>query len=168
MERLRTQFGKEARIKCSLVAHVIWGDVGWFESNILDKFNMFISTGPLQYSIENGKYKLIVEVDTEIANYYRSLIPNYLRVKRQKYPAHISVVRNEEVVNLLEWGKYQNQEVTFWYNGIIHNDEAYFWLQANSLELQDIRVKLGLTSSSRITRSPDGQHTFHISLGNIK
>lgn len=129
---------------------------------------MFTSTGTLVSSIEQGNFKLIVEVDPEISNYYRSLIPEYYRVNRQRYAPHISVIRDEPILYLEKWESLQRKVVTFWYHDVIHNDETYFWLEANSWELQDIRVKLGLTSTSRITRSPDGRHAFHITLGNLK
>lgn len=128
---------------------------------------MFTSTGTLVASVGQG-FKLIVEVDPEISNYYRSLIPEYHRVNRQRYAPHISVIRDESILYSEEWNSLQGRLVTFWYGGVIHNDETYFWLEANSWELQDIRVKLGLTSTSRITRSPDGCHSFHITLGNVK
>lgn len=129
---------------------------------------MFTSTGTLVGSVEQGNFKLIVEVDPEISAYYRSLIPRYYRVSRQRYAPHISVIRDEKVLYPDEWEKFQGKEIVFWYSGIIHNDDTYFWLEANSWDLQDIRVKLGLTSTSRITRSPDGSHSFHITLGNLK
>ena len=125
---------------------------------------MFTSTGTLVSYVEQGQLKLIVEVDPQISVYYRSLIPKYCRVNRQRYAPHISVVRDEEVY---EWSDLP-ELVIFWYSGIIHHDDTYFWLEANSWDLQDLRVKLGLTSTSLITRSPDGEHDFHITLGNTK
>ena len=129
---------------------------------------LFTSTGTLVTSVDRGNYKLIVEIDPEISNYYRSLIPKYCRVNRQRYAPHISVVRDEEIRYWSEWNGLQGKVITFWYVGIIHSDETYFWLEVNSWDLQDLRVKLGLTSTSRITRSPDGNHSFHITLGNVK
>lgn len=126
----------------------------------------FTSTGSLKHSVNDDK--IIVEVESEICNYYRSLIPKYYRVNRQRYAPHISVVRDESILYPEELKNLDGRLITFWYSGIIHNDETYFWLEVNSWELQEIRVKLGLTSTSRITRSPDGNHSFHITLGNLK
>lgn len=129
---------------------------------------MFAFTGILTTFVEQNNFKLIVEVDSEISNYYRSLIPKYCRVNRQRYTPHISVVREESIIHLDRWNLLQGKTVICWYNNVIFNDETYFWLEVNSLDLQTIRVKLGLTPTNRITRSPNGEHSFHITLGNTK
>lgn len=127
---------------------------------------MFYSTGTLIYS--NNPYKLIVSVDQGISDYYRSLIPKYKDVKKQMYSAHMSVVRNETPIKLSQWEKYQNINVDFEYEPIIYNDECYYWLNAYSSVLEDIRIELGLLPTNEFTRSPDGKHKFHITIGNIK
>lgn len=118
------------------------------------------------YSI--NPYKLIVSVDNSICDYYKSLIPKHHYVQKQKYAPHISVVRNETPTNLNTWNKYVNKQIIFEYESFIHNDETYYWLNAYSELLEDIRVELGLPSLSEYTKSPDGKHKFHITIGNIK
>lgn len=125
----------------------------------------FNAKGKLCYS--ENPYKLIVEVEEDLAQYYLSLIPKYLRVNRQKYAPHISVVRNE-TIDLSQWGKYEDQQVAFRYENVIYNDINYFWLNAESCSLEAIRLELGLNPNSEITKSPDGKHIFHITLGNLK
>lgn len=49
------------------------------------------SEGILRYTYD----KLIVEVDPGIASFYRAMIPKYHKVQRTRYPAHITVVREE-------------------------------------------------------------------------
>jgi uncharacterized protein YaeQ len=127
---------------------------------------MLKSVGNLLYS--DDPYKLIVSVDDEIGKFYRSLVPKYLAVKKPMYPTHISVVRNQMPVNLSAWRKYHEQEIVFDYDSYIYNDELYYWLNAYSKSLEDIRVELGLPSTSKYTRSPDGRHMFHITIGNLK
>lgn len=127
---------------------------------------MFKSVGKLIY-FENH-YKLIVAVDNEISYYYRALIPKYLQVRKPMYSSHISVVRNEVPPNLNRWGKYQGLEVNFEYESFIYNDELYYWLNAYSPILENVRVDLGLPNLSQYTRSPDGKHKFHITIGNTK
>jgi hypothetical protein len=127
---------------------------------------MFTSIGTLIYS--NNPYKLIVEVDDEIGKFYRSLIPKYLNVQRPMYPTHISTVRNETPPNLSVWGKYQNKEIEFEYDNYIYSGEVYYWLNAYSSHLEDIRLELGLSNTSPYTRSPDGRHRFHMTLANLK
>jgi len=127
---------------------------------------MFKAVGNLVYS--NDPYKLIVSVDDEIGKYYRSLVPKYLAVRKPMYPTHISVVRKQIPVNLSVWNKYQGQEIAFDYDNHIYNDEVYYWLNAYSKQLEDIRLELGLENTSRFTRSNDGRHKFHITIGNTK
>lgn len=127
---------------------------------------IFNSVGTLVYS--EDPYKLIVDVDNEIGNYYRSLIPKYFQVKKPMYSSHISIVRNEVPPNLNMWGKYQGSQISFEYEPFIYSDELYYWLNAYSSVLEDVRVELGLANLSKYTRSPDGKHKFHITLGNTK
>lgn len=127
---------------------------------------MFSSVGTLEYS--ENPYKLIVSVDDNIGRYYYSFIPKYVYARIQMYPSHISVVRKEIPKNMLAWRKYQGQEISFEYEPFIYNDETYYWLNAYSPTLEDIRVELGLAPRSRYTYSPDGRHKFHITIGNTK
>jgi hypothetical protein len=127
---------------------------------------MFSSVGTLVYS--ENPYKLIVNVDNEIGNYYRWFIPKALQVQKPMYSSHISTVRNEVPPNLNVWGKYQGTEIAFEYEPFIYNDELYYWLNAYSPTLEEIRVELGLPTLSEFTRSPDGKHRFHITIGNTK
>lgn len=127
---------------------------------------MFTSIGTLVYS--QDPYKLIVNVDDGIGDYYRSLIPKAWQVKKPMYPSHISTVRNEAPKNMMAWNKYQGMNISFEYDGIIYNDEVYFWLNAYSPKLEEIRLELGLSNLSQFTRSPDGKHKFHITIGNTK
>jgi len=126
---------------------------------------IFDSIGRLIYF--NNPYKLIVEIDSEISRYYLSLIPKYIQLNKPKFAPHISVVR-KEMPNLLYWGKYENQFIDFQYENIIYNDELYYWLNIYSPKLEEIRLELGLTNASGITRAPNGRHRFHTTLGNVK
>ena len=127
---------------------------------------MIQSTGTLLYS--NNPYKLIVSIDNEIGRYYRSLIPKYFNAQPQAYSSHISVVRKEIPPNINVWYKYHGSEIQFEYDSIIYNGEVYFWLNAYSPVLEEIRLELGLQNLSQYTRSPDGRHRFHITIANMK
>jgi hypothetical protein len=127
---------------------------------------MFKSTGTLQYYRES--YKLIVTVDPGIAEYYRALIPKYIVFNKPMYDPHISVIRKETVPNLELWGKYHGQDFEFEYENYIYSSANYLWLNVYSEELENIRLELGLTKTSEITRSPDGRHKFHMTIGNFK
>lgn len=131
-----------------------------------DQDMLFGSSGRLRYSSQVGE-KLIVEVDPEISDYYRSLLPLCMRVKRQRYAPHISVLR-EEYVESEKWILHQDREINFEYSGFIYYNETYVWLGVSSIQLEELRKELGLTPHNLITRSPDGAQKFHITIGNMK
>lgn len=128
---------------------------------------LFPSSGLLTYS--NRPYRLVLEIDQSISDFYRSLVPKCKRLNRQKYSAHISVVRNEVPPNLNLWEKYHHQSVSFEYQSFIYNDNVYYWLNAFSTQLEEIRLELGLSVSSPYTLPLDGfNKCFHSTLGNSK
>ena len=128
------------------------------------------SKGLLRYSNAGDVgLKLILDVDPEIARFYRSLIPKYIITNPQKYTPHISVVRHEHSINMEYWGKYENEQIEFEYSNHIHNGTVYWWLNAFSTRLEEIRVELGLYVHDKYTQPPEGYlKTFHITLGNTK
>ena len=119
--------------------------------------------GPTQF------HKLIVEIDPNIAAFYRSLIPKWHDWNVPLYPSHISVVRKEEIPNLDLWGKHEGEEVKFLYSPIVQMGKVYFWLNVFCKRLEEIRVELGLPVSSPYTRPPEGfQKCFHTTIANNK
>jgi|SRR5208282_548710 len=123
--------------------------------------------GILQYS--DNPLKLILQIDSGLADFYRSTIPKYLHVKPPMFEPHISVIRNPSTpLNMKKWGKYQGKLMDFCYDTYIHNDELYYWLNVKSPDLEDVRKELGMQPYGDVTPSPDGQHLFHITLGNLK
>ena len=127
---------------------------------------MFKSSGTLRYS--QDPIKLVVNVDDNISNYYRSLIPKYIKIQKPMYPAHISVVRKCIPRNMWNWAKYDGLEVSFQYENIIHYDELYFWLNVYSIELESIRTELGLELWGGVSLSCGFNHMFHITISNCK
>ena len=124
---------------------------------------LYETVGILRYSMP---YKLIVEVDAQLAPYYRSLLPKNLKVNPPRYAPHISVLREEVPVNIDVWGTHT--EVAFSYGSTVYGDDLYYWLEVEAPALERIRVELGLPPVSRLTKSPDGIHRFHITIGNTK
>ena len=123
--------------------------------------------GTLQYS--SDPLKLILQVDSGLADFYRSTIPKYFHVKPPMFEPHISVIRNPTVpLNMKVWEKYQGKLMSFRYDTYIYNDELYYWLNVLSLDLESVRKELGMQPYGDVTRSPDGQHLYHITLGNLK
>lgn len=127
---------------------------------------MFKSTGRIRYFTQ--PLKVIVEVDQQISEYYRTLVPRYIRLNRQAYPAHISVVRKETPPNMEFWNRYEKEWVEFEYEPYQYNNATYYWLNVFCPRLEEIRRELGLSLTSGITRSPDGRHKFHCTIGNCK
>ena len=116
-----------------------------------------------------NSYKLIVEADQGISDFYRALIPKYYYAKPQKYPAHISVVRKEVPVNLENWGKYEGEKIEFFYQSYIHIGTVYFWLNVFCCRLEEIRLELGLPVDSPYTLPPEGfNKCYHMTIGNKK
>jgi hypothetical protein len=123
---------------------------------------MFSSTGNLHYG---PGIRIIVSIDQGIVDYYRNLIPKHHNVQPQKYGAHVTVLRTgvEQPTNLAVWGKHQGASVLFDYSPEIQYDGTYWFLNATSQKIGDIREELGLPRF----RFPDRPY-YHISLGNTK
>lgn len=125
--------------------------------------------GILNYKVVDVGYRLVVDIEQDICEYYRSLIPKYKGVKGQRHKAHISVVRHEIPINLEAWGKYQGEEIDFIYDNDIKWGTVYYWLNCFSKRLEEIRTELGLPVSSPYTRPPESfLKCFHTTIGNAK
>jgi hypothetical protein len=115
--------------------------------------------------------KVVAEIDQEISNYYKNLIPKYYYAKSQAYPAHITIVRlnKENPTKMENWGKYEGKTILFSYDPIIQKDENYFWLNAYSEDIGNIREDLGLPRF-RDDSWMGGikRNEYHITIGNIK
>jgi len=130
---------------------------------------LYPSIGTLRYS--NEGYRLVVEVDQGIVDFYRSLIPKWMHVMGSRYRAHITVVREEkeEPVCKEHWNKYQGEEIEFFYSPVIHQGKVYYWLNCFCKRLEDIRLELGLPVISQYVIPPDGfSKVFHCTIGNMK
>ncbi len=114
-------------------------------------------------------HKLILECDQGIVDYYRALLPKYIKPNPQRYSAHVSLVRHETPVILDAWGKREGQPVEFHYTNHVFFGKVYCWLNVFCTELEEVRKELGLPVSSEYTRPPDGfTKCFHLTLGNFK
>lgn len=123
---------------------------------------MFSSTGILHYG---PGIRIILNIDQGIVDYYRNLIPKYHGVQPQKHAGHVTVVRTnlEQPTNMAAWGKHQGETVSFEYNPEIQHDGTYWFLNAASQRIGEIREELGLPRFRFADR-----HYYHISLGNNK
>jgi len=126
------------------------------------------SKGLFEYRVVDGYHRLVVLVDPELHRYLRALVPRGATCNRPRYAPHITVVRGEVPPRLDLWGKLEGQEVEFEYSDFIHHDGTYWWINCFSSTLIDVRLELGLPSSYRLTRPPDGTECFHSTIGNSK
>lgn len=125
---------------------------------------LYRSTGKLRY----GNSNLVLDVDPEIVRYYRSFLSKRVFTHTQMYAAHISVVR-KETPDMSFWNKYEGEIIDFEYSGEIHNGTVYYWINAFSKRLEEIRIELGLLNQRLYFQPPEGYlKTFHITLGNCK
>lgn len=67
------------------------------------------------------------------------------------YAPHITVVRKEVPPKMDVFGKHEGELVFFEYDTEIHHDETYYWLNAYSKRLEDIREELGFPETARRT-----------------
>lgn len=118
----------------------------------------FVTQGKLEYFTN----WCVLWLDPEIIRYYRSLVPKARQVQPPMYPTHISVVRLFEVYNPTNWKKHEGLQIDIVYGGVIYNDDTYYWLNAWSDDIGDIREELGL---NRIRQPYD---SYHITIGNTK
>lgn len=105
----------------------------------------------------------VAYVDNELSRYARSLIPKSYYINKQRYDSHLTIVRKgaEFPKNLEFWGKHDGQKVEIWYNPVIDTCGTYFWINAQSPQIGEIRKELGL----REYRYGD---SYHITIGNVK
>ena len=132
--------------------------------------SLFKGKGTLHYAFIDGVgYRLVLNIDQGIVNFYRSLIPKWFNVIPQKYNAHISVVRKETPKNLEFWKAYEGQVVEFLYDVDIQHDHQYWWLNCYSHRLEEIRQELGLSNKSLYSIPTEGfEKVFHTTIANNK
>ena len=126
------------------------------------------STGAIRYTTN----WLILDTDHEICRYYRRLVPKHMDIRHQRYPGHITVMRPEYETPPHKkelWGKHQDRSVIFFYSPVIQWSDNYYWLNCFSVELEEIRLELGLSVNGSHTEPPEGfRKTFHMTIGNCK
>ncbi len=105
---------------------------------------------------------MMLWIDNEIIEYYRALCPKYLYINPPRTPAHISIVRIFEFPNKEKWHDYQGISITIEYENVIRTDGVYYWLDAFSDEISEIRKSLDLPPFLGNFSSQ------HITIGNAK
>jgi hypothetical protein len=105
---------------------------------------------------------IVAYINPDIVRFYKSLIPKWIYVNRQKYDAHITIVRKdaETIPNKENQPLVDGKTVWFYYDTQIKTCGTYYWMNVYSRDIEQIRISLGL-SKCRFD-------CFHITLGNIK
>lgn len=132
---------------------------------------LYTLKGALRYFTDGTNYRLVVEGDRMLAEYYRSLLPKWYNANGTRYTPHITVVRwGKEMPQLLEgWGKYEGRVVEYYYDPVVKEGNVYFWLDIFSVELEVIRAELGLVVDSTRATPPEGfRRFFHMTIANRK
>lgn len=127
----------------------------------------YYSHGKIHYDDDDG-FRLTVEVNQDLSNYYRCLVPKVQRVERPRYSAHITVVRPvyESPSKIRYWGNYEGEIVEFMYDHYIQEGKGYMWINCWCKRLEVIREELGLPNFSHYPLLPEGYlKTFHCTIG---
>ena len=115
--------------------------------------------------------KVHVEVDPQIVDFARALVPKSVTLNRTRFAPHITTVR-EEVVDPILWHasvvELQGREIPFSYDSSVVAGNLYWWLRVWSDDLIWVRRRLALTDLSWGCRPPDNEDCFHITIGNLK
>jgi len=128
---------------------------------------MYVGKGKIHYD-DNEGFRVTVEVEQDLADYYRWYIPMYRRPFKSKWPAHITVVRPEMEIppKIRYWGDYEGEDIEFLYDPYILEGNGYFWLNVWCKRLETIREELGMPIHSKYTLPPTGFiKCFHMTIG---
>jgi hypothetical protein len=122
-------------------------------------------TGRLSTSCIDGLSRMVVDVDKDIVELARALVPPSVRLQRSRYAPHLSVVRETRRFGC--WGKIDGLLIDYRYSPEAVPGEVYWWLRVECPELARIRRDLGLPEMCEYTRPPDGEDVFHITIGRL-
>jgi len=106
------------------------------------------------------KFWLMLSCDQELTRYYGWLLlrQHCVKLRRPGWDTHISVIRNEEVINPAKWGWGAGKKVEFRYEPEVLSNGRHFWIRVECEKMLDLREWYGLP------RFPSRQ--LHLTLGN--
>ena len=121
--------------------------------------NLLVKTkGTVQYR----GLSCVLELSKDFGDYYYSLIPKYKNAQKQKYNAHVTIVREfEQKSHLFSYQLCKNFEFSIDYDPTIWYAYPYFFLECFSPQIEQLRADYGL----RPYRIND---CYHITVGNTK
>jgi len=123
---------------------------------IVDKFK---STGILRYG--RNSWWITLKTPECIPEYYSWFVTKHIhyQISGSRHGSHVTINRGETApVNQEFWGKYDGQEVEFYYH-TLQSNKIYSWLRVESEFLSFIREELGL---------PPKTNGFHLTVGRLQ
>lgn len=132
----------------------------------------FSSKGKIIYNpVRNGAcepWSAIVEVDADLADYYRYHFLNQFKVSLLKpnWKPHISLFKGEGEYNpemQLFWKEMDGQEVEFVYTQEVFWNESFVWVNTYFPEFFTLREKMGLAHTHL-----DNETWGHITIGKFR
>lgn len=103
--------------------------------------------------------KIVANLGWDFGNYYYKLMPKYFEATRQKYEAHVTIVRGFEKANIR---KNYRGTIEIQYDPMVYFDHPYYFLKCWSKEIGQIRIECGL----EVFRKPFDY--YHITIANVK
>lgn len=132
----------------------------------------FESTGRINYDpVRNNHsepWSAIIEIDQDIANYYRYLFNSYFNhsIIKPNWKPHISLFKgiNEYNPDMQKyWKELDGKEIKFVYTKDIFWNENFVWLNTYFPEYFELREKMGLKESHK-----NNENWSHITIGKFK
>lgn len=115
------------------------------------------------YTVQGKLYcdgkKLVANLGWDFGNYYFRLFPKYFEITRQKFEAHVTIVRSFERA---EFKKNYTGRIDIDYDPMVYYDSPYYFLKCWSKQIGEIRKELGLPEY----RKPFDY--YHITIANTK
>jgi len=104
----------------------------------------------------------ILELCEDFGAYYYALIPKYKNAQRQRYRAHVTIVREFEKPNKQFDIKPCEGDIFYLdYSPNICYSYPYYFLECQSKPIEDLRILFGL-EPHRLN------NCYHITIGNVK
>lgn len=137
-----------------------------------DKINtdLISSIGRIKYS-KKPSIRVVLDIDPELARFYRSLVPKHISHQKPKYKPHITIVRTgiETITKWDSWGLYDGAEIEFSYDPCVQIGRKYIFLDVYSNKLGEIREALGLPRFRIPHQSvKTTKQCYHVTIANFK
>lgn len=104
--------------------------------------------------------KIVANLGWDFGNYYFSFLPKYFYAQRQKYQAHVTIVRGFEKATINKETLPERLDIQ--YDPMVYYDRPYYFLKCWSDQIGRIRLECGLSQY----RKPFDY--YHVTIANVK